>query len=274
MKTFDTGCSGGGTYNASSEQCICTAESHRTGLQCERCVAGYQLDDNKHCVPQPVCAVDSCGCLPQKDNSKPCVPLGVCSVIPTRTGSKLRCDCSFPQYTGSKCELCAVGYYNYPACSSLCPSCVNGNCSAVTSTCICNGNWAGPACSECAPGYSGSDCESKYEWVKIVGVIAAVLVVLGGGAFALWWFKFRKTTSAFVDETLELELHGGRRLAGGDPLVGLTDEEENIADDLVADAHDSDEEKGDKKTQEKASLISLDDYETAHKKPENVNLLG
>jgi len=163
---------------------------------------------------------------------------------------------------------------NYPACSSLCPSCVNGNCSAVTSTCVCNGNWAGPACSECAPGYSGSDCESKYEWVKIVGVIAAVLVVLGGGAFALWWFKFRKTTSAFVDETLELELHGGRRLAGGDPLVGLTDEEENIADDLVADAHDSDEEKGDKKTQEKASLISLDDYETAHKKPENVNLLG
>lgn len=76
-----------------------------------------------------------------------------------------------------------------------------------------------------------------------------------------------------MDDSLELELAGGKRVAGGDPLAGLTDEEEHFSDDLVADAHDeSGDEDGGDKGKEKETLISLDDeeYETARKPTKNL----
>jgi len=276
MSPFDTTCAGSGTFNNVTTSCVCLPSSFRTGNQCERCVSGYQFDDKRNCVPQPVCSIDSCNCLPQPDSAKPCIPLGACSIVPSKFGSQIRCDCSknFPQYTGSKCEQCALGYTNYPQCVTLCPTCVNGNCSAISSTCVCSGNWAGPTCSVCAAGYSGSDCNQKYEGLKVAVGIIIVILLLAGIGFAVWWFKFRKPKSSFIDDTMELELSSGKKVAGGDsnnPLAGLTDDEddEHFRHDLVAgvDDDDDDDEDNDK---EKQSLVKLDDFEPAKKTPLNL----
>jgi len=112
--------------------------------------------------------------------------------------------------------------------------------------------------------------------LRIVGGVLATLVGVGLIVFVVWWFKFRQVKSAFVDESLELELSGGKRVAGGDPMAGLTDEEEeHFDDDLAADAHDDSGDEStatDDKGKEKESLISLDDdeYETAKKPAKNL----
>ncbi len=70
----------------------CTCEAGYSGASCSRCAAGMHFDDNV-CVPDQVCAADSCPAN------------AACSVLKGR----ILCSCMVG-YEGSDCSRCAPGY--------------------------------------------------------------------------------------------------------------------------------------------------------------------
>eukprot|EP01127_Copromyxa_protea_P016033 TRINITY_DN4703_c0_g1_i2.p1 TRINITY_DN4703_c0_g1~~TRINITY_DN4703_c0_g1_i2.p1 ORF type:complete len:1729 (-),score=452.37 TRINITY_DN4703_c0_g1_i2:64-5250(-) len=194
MAAFESRCNGHGTYNENTKKCICNVNEHRTGASCNECETGFYEQDGK-CVRPVGCDDRSCGCGPSSTASH-CVPLGVCSPSTDPAHPEaITCSCDSPKYAGDRCEKCAVGYSNYPMCTQdKCdPPCEHGTCTD-DGTCKCKDNWDGPACSTCAPGFSGSNCETENGIMKVVGMILVVLIVIAIVAVGVWYYKFRRVT--------------------------------------------------------------------------------
>lgn len=199
MAEYESRCNGHGTYNEKTKQCVCNGVEHRTGPTCRDCEPGYYEKDGK-CVRPTGCADRTCGCGPASTASH-CVPLGVCnpSTDPAHPEA-VSCSCNSPKYAGNFCEKCAVGYSNYPMCTkdSCDPPCEHGDC-REDGTCACKPHWDGPQCNQCAPGFSGSNCETEHGIMKVVGMISLVLIICAVVALAVWYFKFRRAPGAGAD---------------------------------------------------------------------------
>ena len=66
------------------------------------------------------------------------------------------CMCN-PQYDGMNCSVCAVDYFNYPACYPCKSYCQNGGV-CTNNTCICPANATDILCSNCAQNLNGQYC--------------------------------------------------------------------------------------------------------------------
>ncbi|KAM9445291.1 laminin subunit alpha-5 isoform 1-T1 [Clarias gariepinus] len=143
-------------------------QHHTTGINCERCVPGYYRSPDYPLESPMACSQ----CLCQSDFTD-----GTCEDL---TG---RCYCK-PNYTGEKCDSCAEGYENFPACYLVTPTfpthingearpageIINCECNAAgtegnsckadphTQTCVCKPGFSGQHCEICAPGYYGPNC--------------------------------------------------------------------------------------------------------------------
>ena len=129
--------------------CTCTCLATFDGPSCDRCADGYS--------GYPSCS-DACSNPGVSCNSK---ATGVSPAMPPLNATQ-RCVCACRRgFTGSQCQYCDVGFFNYPLCIDECsnflsscgPHAVNmtgtpGNCS-----CSCRPGFAGVACDACAAGY-------------------------------------------------------------------------------------------------------------------------
>ncbi len=79
-----------------------------------------------------------------------------CSGHGTCDSASGTCSCS-TGFTGSACNACAAGYFNYPTCSAAvpCPSGCSGHgtCDSASGTCSCSTGFTGSACNTCAAGF-------------------------------------------------------------------------------------------------------------------------
>eukprot|EP01125_Pyxidicula_operculata_P010689 TRINITY_DN351_c0_g3_i1.p1 TRINITY_DN351_c0_g3~~TRINITY_DN351_c0_g3_i1.p1 ORF type:complete len:3455 (-),score=945.65 TRINITY_DN351_c0_g3_i1:93-9641(-) len=241
MRDFDLTCSGHGTYNPDLRKCECT--DNRGGNECNKCATGYRMVGTT-CVVDYLCKPDSCGCT--SSTGAICVPAGKC-FEPQVPGGPVKCQC-YGNLTGEKCEKCADGYRNYPACSPDCsPSCAHGICNDISPVCICDKNWAGASCNECAPGFTGQNCEIEYSPVKTIGIVVSIVIAVCVGAALVWWFKFRQQGVSLTNfystvgnpDSMDMENFGGRRMAGGE------DEDDHvpleISDDQEPEEHQHDD---------------------------------
>jgi len=215
MITFDTNCGGYGKYNSSTNKCDCDPLTHRTGPQCNLCEPDYEFNgDYTKCIPKETCKADTCGCLPDSPPGL-CNPIGTCTEDKQNILNPIQCTCNDPRYTGPRCNYCATGFDSqpYPNCMAVCnPPCVHGTCSNYTGTCKCSGNFAGVTCSDCAPGFSGSNCDTQS---KLTGIIVSgILAVIFTSAIiaVLVWRCSLKPKTEFYDHGMELELDTGKRV--------------------------------------------------------------
>lgn len=218
MAEFESRCNGHGTFNEQTKSCVCNSVERRTGPTCSECEPGYHEKDGK-CVRPEGCEDRTCGCGPASTSSH-CEPLGVCnpSTDPAHPEA-VTCSCVSPKYAGNFCEKCAVGYSNYPMCTKdTCnPPCEHGTCKD-DGTCQCKDHWAGDQCNQCAPGFTGSNCETEHGIMKVVGMILVALIAIGLLGIGVWWWKFRRVPGG--DHTLvtneEILLEGmGQKLDPG-----------------------------------------------------------
>ncbi len=94
-------CNGNGTCDDSSGVVVCSCDPEYTGASCSQCASGYQ-DNDSNGICEANCATANPNCSGN----------GSCS----DTSGTAVCSCD-PEYTGSSCEQCQVGYYYWPTCS-------------------------------------------------------------------------------------------------------------------------------------------------------------
>jgi len=193
MSPLNDTCSGFGHFNGRS--CVCDPGSHRTGPTCSTCDKGFKEDERGNCVLPPGCAIDSCGCDPLKSTPTFCAPLGDCSY----DKGKIVCNCPV-NYAGN-CDRCAPGYVDFKR--GCVPDCVGGcgdrgNCLKPDPTkpgyCVCKGNYDGPTCNSCKPGWSGDLCDERTSSAvtKVVGIILGAVVLVLLIAFGAWYWRMKK----------------------------------------------------------------------------------
>ncbi|KAM8966898.1 laminin subunit alpha-3 [Pelodytes ibericus] len=149
-----------GQYNGGG---VCINCQHNTaGVNCEKCALGYYR-------PVGVPKESPNGCIPCSCNS------GQSHGCEEGSG---RCYCK-PNFSGSNCEICAEGYYNFPTCLRIphyplptppptsdepaagnikdcqCfgPGVSNSDCNRQTGQCSCRAGFQGVACDRCDVGY-------------------------------------------------------------------------------------------------------------------------
>lgn len=207
---------------------VCLCHVGYAGNDCEHCAQGFYLDGNK-CVQNATasnCKLDSCGCR-QRDTDRTCLEaLGECRDL--KNGS-IQCFC-FDQFhaTGPRCEQCLPGYIGYPKCQrrdKCSPTCSANaiSCDVEKNKCICPANWAGPTCSKCATGYSGSDCKATAPdasgwdtFFKMFGIVVGVLIGVSAIGWLVWW-RYKIWRSRRPRKYLPLgleELEGATELRG------------------------------------------------------------
>lgn len=85
-----------------------------------------------------------CGCSAEGSVSQTCQQNG-------------QCQCK-ENYTGTKCDSCRYGFYDYPRCIK-CACDVRGSkheiCDLKTGQCTCKGSFRGLNCNQCRSGYYG-----------------------------------------------------------------------------------------------------------------------
>nr|XP_002731086.2 PREDICTED: laminin subunit gamma-1-like [Saccoglossus kowalevskii] len=130
----------------------CLCEHNTQGDNCEQCKSGYYGNARQG-------TEDDC-------TKCPCPNNGECLQIPDGEVVCTNCDSG---YTGTRCEMCADGYYGDPlgdfGSPQPCRECLcNGNidsnavanCDGLTGECLkCIYNTAGYYCQDCLPGYYG-----------------------------------------------------------------------------------------------------------------------
>jgi len=73
------------------------------------------------------------------------------------------------------------------------PACGEHGSCREDGTCSCEANWDdGAQCTQCKAGFSGSNCDTQHGILKVVGLISVGLIVVGGVAFAVWYFRFKR----------------------------------------------------------------------------------
>eukprot|EP01123_Difflugia_compressa_P008920 TRINITY_DN2825_c0_g2_i1.p1 TRINITY_DN2825_c0_g2~~TRINITY_DN2825_c0_g2_i1.p1 ORF type:complete len:402 (+),score=59.59 TRINITY_DN2825_c0_g2_i1:68-1273(+) len=165
MVQFDKTCSGYGVYDPDLRICFCNNGTHRTGRECAECEQGYDFDLVGSCTEVDTCRADACGCHAKTSPTDPCTPIGECIENHANTANRISCVCP-SQYSGPRCNTCAEGHGNYPACTMDCSAvCVHGLClygilcnqskCVNTSRCQCVAGYTGVLCNKCATGYGG-----------------------------------------------------------------------------------------------------------------------
>lgn len=198
-------CNGRGTgvTAMAGGSCFCTCPENYAGSRCDRCAEGYENYPNCEdacTLPRVSCRGDAfnvtgtppdcqCNCFRNFTGDRctscsegfvqypfcfdSCTNANVsCNGIGLSVSGDIDdclCECP-PRYSGTRCELCATGYENYPRCTDDCTvlsiSCKsraysvarqNSSYKAPKATCICDclEGFAGLACEQCAAGYDG-----------------------------------------------------------------------------------------------------------------------
>eukprot|EP01012_Entosiphon_sulcatum_P008570 TRINITY_DN14698_c0_g1_i1.p1 TRINITY_DN14698_c0_g1~~TRINITY_DN14698_c0_g1_i1.p1 ORF type:complete len:4384 (-),score=244.51 TRINITY_DN14698_c0_g1_i1:47-12031(-) len=134
-------CNGVGTCsNGPLGTGTCQCPNNWAGSACQNCISGFA---------GPLCALECRG-----GAKNPCNGRGVCSEGPSGDAT---CAC-YSGWAGVDCLLpCPGGQAN--------PCSGHGTCDAVNATCTCtvttNMGWAGIMCSQCADGWSGTNCDKR-----------------------------------------------------------------------------------------------------------------
>ncbi|TRZ02967.1 hypothetical protein DNTS_026215, partial [Danionella cerebrum] len=143
-------------------QCQCIVGV--TGDKCDRCHSGYYNYKENGCTHRGVYLSSEytrgqpCECSPQGSNSRQCDLISG------------QCPCR-PQFSGLRCERCALGFRNFPQCTP-CNCNINGTraefcdptqgvCSCSDNgVCSCKENVVGRGCDECKSGTFGLSAEN------------------------------------------------------------------------------------------------------------------
>ncbi|XP_033099240.1 laminin subunit alpha-like [Anneissia japonica] len=119
--------------------CI-NCKDNTAGINCNECKPGYYRVRNTSLTSPSICQRCTCQSVFHTGN---CASL---------TG---QCECK-PQFTGTSCSECSLGYYGYPECKE-CRCNVNGTinaeCQAQGGQCQCKQNFRDRNCDKCAPMY-------------------------------------------------------------------------------------------------------------------------
>lgn len=121
---------------------------------------GYSLELTLSSYPDILLGANLSLKLESKNCPQGCSEQGVCQ-------SNGICTCSSPNWTGSSCSDCTVGFYgrNCTACLATCKSIrgPNAQCDdgiGGTGQCRCSEGFTGPTCSDCVPGRYGPSCST------------------------------------------------------------------------------------------------------------------
>ena len=143
-------CGALGLCDDSSGVAECVCNTGYAGADCDECAEGYQDNDG-----DGVCAPDC------DTRGLTCNNHGTCS---DELGVAL-CECE-AEYTGADCDECASGYQDddgdgvcEPSCTSSVTCSGHGSCLPVGSSelCMCDVEYTGANCDECASGYQDND---------------------------------------------------------------------------------------------------------------------
>ncbi|XP_046390071.1 laminin subunit alpha-like [Ischnura elegans] len=141
---------------------VCVECKHNTtGDHCEKCGRGYYGNPSRGTPTD----CQRCACplaLSTNNFAEECELM--------EDGVSIKCDC-FPEYSGNRCEICAVGFFGKPDEGKVCEPCdcygninptEHGSCDPVTGKCMkCLNNTYGDDCGQCAPGYFGDAIHEK-----------------------------------------------------------------------------------------------------------------
>ncbi|XP_038613826.1 laminin subunit gamma-2 [Tachyglossus aculeatus] len=143
-------CQGGGTCDPETGECY--AGDENPDIDCSDCPIGFYNDpqDPRNCKPCPCQNGFSCSVVPETEEV-------ICNNCPQGI-------------TGTRCELCADGYFGDPfgeqgpvrpcqpcQCSNNIDPSASGNCDHLTGECLkCLYNTAGFSCDQCRDGYYGN----------------------------------------------------------------------------------------------------------------------
>ncbi|MDP7037796.1 MAG: hypothetical protein QGI45_01455 [Myxococcota bacterium] len=147
-------CSGHGSCaisEAGLTECVC--DTGYAGANCSDCASNYQ-DGNEDGTCLADCTLVDLDCSGN----------GECGI---NASGETACAC-YTGYEGESCDACVTGYINCgegcaPACTDSETCNGHGECNEETCTsplCLCEYNWSGSNCTECAEGYTGTDCLS------------------------------------------------------------------------------------------------------------------
>ena len=139
--------------------CLCNCTREYAGTRCSSCNSGYRkASDGVTCID--ACTLTSVSCNSHADGVllNPFEGTCICWCTVNKTGGY--------GYAGGKCEVCAVGYSNYPLCIDNCTmpevSCsrFEGSGTAVAGShpscvCTCAKRYTGSLCDRCAYGFMG-----------------------------------------------------------------------------------------------------------------------
>ena len=136
----------------------CNCKPHVTGLKCDACTASAYFNTSQgDCLP--------CNCHTVGSLSISCDSLGRCQCKPGFISD--RCDSCIATVTGSDCDTCSPGFFNFSTsgcqqCSCSAYGAVHNDCDTVTGQCTCLSGFEGLDCSQCDPAAAttGTECNS------------------------------------------------------------------------------------------------------------------
>ena len=143
-------CSGHGQCSDTSGLAHCLCDEGFDGADCSGCAAGYHPDGQAGCEPDTSCLPNSCNNHGTCDDSD----------------GQVVCNCG-QEYAGSNCEECAAGFQDkdgdgtcFADCESSDLDCSDhGHCSdsGGRAICICDDEYTGESCKDCAFGFQDKD---------------------------------------------------------------------------------------------------------------------